>query len=181
MNTYISLLRGINVSGQKKIIMKDLKSLYENMGFKDVTSYIQSGNLIFKSSLTKEATKKLIEHKIFNIYSFNVEVFIETKLSIKEVINKNPFLNNPKLEPKNIYFTILNNQPESHSQLTSSNYGNSEFNSWKNIIYLYCPNGYGKSKLNNNFIEKKLNTKATTRNLRTMLKLNELAANTSLY
>ncbi len=54
METYISILRGINVSGQKKIKMADLKSLYENMGFQDVQTYIQSGNVIFKTNITKK-------------------------------------------------------------------------------------------------------------------------------
>src|SRR5687768_12765274 len=93
METYISLLRGINVSGQKKILMKDLKELYESLGFKNVQTYIQNGNVLFQYK--KETTAKLsskIEKAIEPRYGFQVHMQNLTILEWNAVITANPFI-----------------------------------------------------------------------------------------
>jgi len=89
---YISILRGINVSGQKKIKMTDLKSLYELLDFKNIVTYIKSGNLIFDVE-TKSITelKAKIEKTIEEKYKFHVPVEIRTNLEITDIIKNNPF------------------------------------------------------------------------------------------
>jgi len=90
---YISILRGINVSGQKKIKMADLKILYEEQDFENVITYIQSGNVIFEldAKITIEALKKVIEKAIETKYAFQVPVDIRTNQELKKIIEKCPF------------------------------------------------------------------------------------------
>src|SRR5436305_14052468 len=94
MQTFISILRGINVSGQKKIVMTDLKALYESLGFEDVVTYIQSGNVIFKTGKKIADTElaAVIEQAIFEKYKFHVPVITRTAEEIKQVISINPFV-----------------------------------------------------------------------------------------
>ena len=100
MNKYISILRGINVSGQKKILMTDLKKLYESIGFKDVVTYIQSGNVIFEmnenDSEIELASK--IEEAILKQYLFEVPVIVFKNSDLKHWIDSNPFLNDESIE-----------------------------------------------------------------------------------
>ena len=100
MQTFISILRGINVSGQKKIRMADLKKLYESLGFSDVKTYIQSGNVIFKSdskSSDIELAKK-IEKAISAKYHFEVPVIIRASAELKNIISQNPFVKEKNID-----------------------------------------------------------------------------------
>ena len=168
-NTFIALLRGINVSGQKQIKMANLKILFEKAGFTNVQTYIQSGNVIFNSKNSDIKTIKIkIEKKIKEIYKFDVEVFIITNSKLKSVLQKNPFIKKKK-EIERLYITFLSEKPISLniSKLNEINYSPEEFVIDDDVIYLYFPNGYGKAKLNNNFFENKLKVMATTRNWKT--------------
>lgn len=177
MKTYISILRGINVSGQKKIKMADLKKLYEDLGFKNIQSYIQSGNVVFEFQET--ASKKLEEmifNKIKEHYHFDVPNLVLTPLEIEEVLNKNPFSQHEKM-----YFTFLSDLPSTEriEQLKHLDYSPEEYVIIDKTAYFYSPNGYGKAKMNNNFFESKLKVTATTRNFNTVKKLLEMAKFTS--
>ena len=178
MNTYISLLRGINVGGNNKILMKDLKDLYFSLGFEEIVSYIQSGNVIFKSKKNKEKVQQEIENAILIRFNLTIRVLIETPQTLKESITKCHFLSDAAFDTSKIYFSFLSDAPQDLNKLTNSNYGDAIFSNYKNIIYLYYPNGAGKAKLTNNFLEKKLNLTATSRNFKTLVKLIELS---SLY
>ena len=94
MQNFISILRGINVAGQKKILMSDLKALYQSLQFKDVVTYIQSGNVVFKSDakLSDTGMAKKIENAIDKKYGFHVPVIIRRKKEIQNIISDNPFL-----------------------------------------------------------------------------------------
>src|SRR3989344_9460301 len=108
MNTYISLHRGINVAGQKKIKMSDLKALYEALGFKNVTTYIQSGNVIFQSTQTDiVALSQKIEEKIHKTYQFQVAVIIRTIPELKQIIDENPFVKDRHEDVTKLYITFL--------------------------------------------------------------------------
>ncbi|MFC2170469.1 DUF1697 domain-containing protein [Calditrichota bacterium] len=92
MSTYISMLRGINVSGQKKIKMVDLKKMYESLGFKRVVTYVQSGNVVFDSN-EKDRTKiaSLIEKQIVKSFGYSVPVFIRQPEDLSKIIKNTPF------------------------------------------------------------------------------------------
>jgi len=179
---YISLLRGINVSGQKKVTMPDLKLLYATLGFKNVTTYIQSGNVIFDTSIkSKIILKEKIEKSIAKKYKFHVPVEIRTSQELIKIIKQCPFDSvDIEKEGTKLLVTFLSSPPSKSRIIKILNYVNSPE---KLVIkgteaYLYCPNGYGKSKLSNNFLEKKLEVKATTRNWKSVQKLYELSAST---
>jgi uncharacterized protein (DUF1697 family) len=165
---FLSLLRGVNVGG-KKVPMADLRNLYEELGFKNVTTYIQSGNVIFESKTAAGATSKKIEKKIFETFGFSISVIIRTKEELVSIISKNPFLKEKNIAEEKLYVIFLAEtpDPELTKKAIEADYGPERFVIKEKTIYLYCPVGYGEAKLNNNFFEKKLKVAATTRNWRT--------------
>ena len=179
MPTYISILRGINVSGQKKILMADLKVLYEGLKFKEVITYIQSGNIIFKTEKpfpNKEIANK-IEKTISAKYKFDVPVIVRSVEEIKNIISINPFVNNKGVDIEKLHVTFLNDIPakENLTSIKSFNFPPDEFNIIGKEVFLHCPVSYGETKLSNKFFESKLKVTATTRNWKTVNKLMELA------
>lgn len=175
MGRYIAFLRGINVSGQKKILMKDLRESLNNAGFTNVQTYIQSGNVVFEATSSKIgmlATQ--IEEAIKKDFGFDVPVLVKTQNELVEIMDRNPFA--VTADDKNQYFALLNKcaEPEMVQNLNASDYPNEEFYITDACVYLNCKIGAGKAKLTNNLIEKKLKVTATTRNLKTMKKMIEL-------
>lgn len=177
MSTYIALLRGINVSGQKLIKMTELKELFEKQGFQNVLTYIQSGNVIFYSKeKSSDKIKKIISNSIKQEFGFDVGVLVITPDIIEYVLKNNPFIKKKK-EVDKLYVTFLSEQPSAANvkKLNSTNYSPEEYIINGKLVYLYVPNGYGKTKLNNNLFENKLKVEATTRNWKTINKLWELS------
>lgn len=178
--TYISLLRGINVSGQKKILMTDLKSLYESLGFTNVRTYIQSGNVIFDSNdrFTNKTISKKIERKIIDKYGFEVSVFVKATKEFEAVNALYPFSEIYDLNPKKTFVTLLNETPSERNirVLQSIDLLPDEYLIFDKVIFWYCVDSY-TSKLSNNFFENKLKVVGTTRNWTTMNKLAEIATN----
>jgi len=177
---YVSMLRGINVSGQKKINMTDLKSLYEDSGFEHVVTYIQSGNVVFniQEKKLKKNIEKTIEAAIQTQYGFDVPVLIRTHDEISRVIQHCPFTSiDFEKEGSKILVTFLSSTPSVEAVKNIQPYvaaSESLFVDGKEI-YLHCPEGYGRSKLSNAFFEKKMDVVATTRNWKTVCKLHELS------
>lgn len=176
MNTYISLLRGINVSGYKKIKMVDLINLYKSLKFDNVRTYVQSGNVIFGSELSDvDKISVLIELKLKKYFASEVKVLIRTNKELQQILRKNPFLKN--LDDDRLYVTFLSSKtvsPEFGEKKIFKN-GEDKFYIIGKEIYLHCPDGYGRTKLTNNYFEKKLNVSATARNWNTVNKLNQLS------
>lgn len=179
METYIAFLRGINVGGQKKMPMIEVREMMTRTGFKNVRTYIQSGNIIFKSELnsTKEL-QGLIHRAIEETFGFDVPVLVKTANEIRGVLLKNPYNNENDLAHNRVYFVLLQDTPDAELVKTfkSMNFPNEKFRVSDTCVYLCCENGYGKAKLSNNMIERKLEVKATARNYRTMNKLLEIAS-----
>lgn len=175
MKTFLSILRGINVSGQKKILMADLKNLYEELNFKDTSTYIQSGNVIFNNKSEKGLSKK-IEQKIFEKYYFNVPVIIRTSEEMSDIIEKNPFLNKKDIDASKLYVIYLSEEPliEHVDKIQKYNFNPDAFYISGRQVYLNCADGYGKTKFTNNFFESKLNVIATTRNWKTTIELSKM-------
>ena len=178
MKKYISLLRGINVSGQKKIKMVDLKSIYESLGFANVKTYIQSGNVVFESSISDvKKLKRKTEQKVEKIFGFPVSVIIRSNKEFKRIIHCNPFIGNDKTEDDSkFHITFLTKVPaESAAETVRQSAEKPEALEIRGKeVYLYCPNGYGRTKLSNSFLERKLGVTATTRNWKTVKKLYNL-------
>lgn len=182
MNTYIALLRGINVGGHKKIKMADLKEVLRKLEFRDVVTYIQSGNIVFKDpSENIDALETKIKAAIKKHFDFDVPVLIITHNTLQEILQNNPYakrLEKGEIEDKKMYFMLLCDQPDpiAVSELSKVSFEPEEFLITKNAIYLFAANNYGKTKLHSNFFEKKLKCQGTTRNLKTLTKLLELSS-----
>ena len=178
MTTYISLLRGINVSGQKQIKMAALKVVYESLKFERVRTYIQSGNVVFQSSNDKITLNKNIEIAIKEHFDFDAPVLILTQHQLESTAKNLPFTSiNIEEEGNKIIVFFLSESISIDQENTLGAYlSNSEqlvLN--QNVIYLYCPEGSGKSKLTNKLIETKLKLTSTASNIKTVNKLLLLA------
>ncbi len=175
MKTYISILRGINVSGQKSIKMIDLKVLYESLRFKNVQTYIQSGNVVFKTEETdRQKIISNIEDAIRKEYGFDVPIQIRNKEELKKIIDNFPFEGGRELNRLLVTFlaeTVVHIPMNEIEKLKAKD---DEIIFVGKEVYLYVPGGYGKSKLDNNTLERKLKVKATTRNWKTINKLYEM-------
>jgi len=180
LTTYISILRGINVSGHNSIKMEALRQMYAELGYINIFTYIQSGNIIFQSESTNPGDiEKTITEKIFQSFNCIVPVFVLTVVELNEALENNPFRNDATKDTAFLHLTFLSDAPDKIlvEKIQKDIYLPDEFAVLNKTIYLYCPNGYGNTKLSNTFFENKLKLKATTRNLRTALKLQHLAEN----
>ena len=181
MQTFISILRGINVSGQKKILMTDLKILFESLDFKGIATYIQSGNVVFKSDskISDIQLSKKIEKAISAKYHFEVPVIIRSSDELKNIISQNPFVKEKSIDLKKLHVTFLSETPnkEKIDQIKQTDFLPDRFVIKGNEIYLHIPDSYGETTLSNKFFENKLKVSATTRNWNTVNKLFEMTVN----
>lgn len=181
MNRYIAILRGINVSGKHLIKMADLRSTFEKMGFQQVTTYIQSGNIIFSGKkINENKLEDAISRQLKKDFGFDTPVIVLTGKDLEKVIVENPFVKHPGKKPEFMHVTFLASAPKSFNmeEIEAKKMEKEEIVYRDKVIYLYCPNGYGNTKLNNTFLEKKLQVTATTRNWKTTNELLKIAENT---
>ncbi len=169
------MLRGINVGGHSKVNMAELKEIYESIGYENVQTYLQSGNVIFQSLSTNPLDIiKEIEIKIEETIGFKIGVFIRTAAEMHQVIGKNPFT---KKDAAKLHVTFLSESPKKIplNAIEAAKSREEAFSITGREVYLFCPNGYGWTKLSNNFLEKKLQVGATTRNWNSVNALASLA------
>jgi uncharacterized protein (DUF1697 family) len=178
MQTYVALLRAINLGSRNKIAMADLRKLFEALGAEDVTTYVQSGNVVFKSPL-RSASKltRAIEGRISRDLGLDVRVLLRTGPQLAKVVDGNPFAKGAP-DAATLHVTLLAERPGAASvrDLDPAAGQPDEFRVVGQEVYLHCPNGYGRSKLTNAYFEQRLSVAATTRNWKTVTKLAELAS-----
>ena len=159
--------------------MADLKTLYESLKFVNVKTYIQSGNVIFESALSDvNKLKRKIEQKIEKTFAFSVSVIIRSNDEFESIINRNPFAGQGSTEDDTtLLVTFLADTPSESIENTIQQFAKKPeaLVIRGREIYLHCPNGYGRSKLSNSFLERKLGVTATTRNWKTVKKIYELS------
>lgn len=173
MIDYIVFLRGINVSGQKLIRMEDLKVMLTDVGFHKPETYIQSGNIWLKSDLADAGSVAFVIYKaILERFGFDVPTLAVSHESICGIVDKNPFLHEG-MEEKRLYYTLLSEFPDDSCKdaLLRLESENDELKIDGKTVYILVKDKYSDSKLSNNFIEKTLKVKATTRNHATMMKM----------
>lgn len=151
--------------------MADLRELLKDLKFQNVQTYIQSGNIILDSDKSKDAICNQIKEGIKTKFEYDVPVLVRTIPEWEKVIKNYPF---SKENEKIVAFSFLN-KVSNETILEVKNIGEDKYKIVDDVVYLNCASGFGKTKLTNSTIEKKLNVIATTRNLRTTLKLLELA------
>lgn len=178
METYISLLRGINVSGQNRISVPELTRIYDSLDLRNVATYFQSGNVVFdcaEEDPAKISTK--IEAEIARSFGTNVRVILRDKIDFIKILESNPFIIHGKSDPVKLHITFLSDLPSEVEvrKMPHPASDGDEFLVYDKEVYVLCPNGYGKTKFSNTFFERKLNVSATTRNWKTVNALYEMA------
>lgn len=165
------------------IKMEALRNLYTAMGFCDINTYLQSGNVTFRALATDEQMlEQTIEQYIKEEFSLDIPVQVMNIEVLKSVIHNNPFLKDNTLDPSFFHVTFLKNLPTlvDNVVIESKKTEQEKIAFSDKVIYLYCPEGYGNTKLNNNFLEKRLKVTATTRNWKTTTALLQLAQETEI-
>lgn len=173
MIRYVALLRGINVSGQKNITMEDLRDFFAIPGLHNISSYIQTGNVLFDSEETNEELLTLtLEKQLEGKLGYKVNVILRSLQNLRDVIENNPYEHIKTEEKPSLYVTFLSEIPAFDVRGSLGVYSNdAEYARVVNKeVYVVSPN-YGKTCFSNTFIEKKLGVVATTRNWNTVNKL----------
>ena len=175
---YIALLKGINVGGNHKIKMDALREMCGKIGLENVKTYIQSGNIVFDSSVESPAAiEDAIHQGIKDTFGFDIATLVLTEAYVKDTFANNPYLaENEAIDIKLLHVTFLKTEPAAElvEALNAMDFGTDEFKIIGTRAYLHFPNGYGRTKLTNAHFERKLKVEATTRNWRTVGKLSAL-------
>ncbi len=144
--------------------MEQLRKSFEALGLGDVQTYVQSGNVVFKApKQSSEILSNKIREKIARDFGFSVPVIIRSSEEVRRAIKNNSFLKQRGIDSSKLHITFLSKAPEK-DRLNSGT-----------EVYLYCPDGYGRTKLSNNALERVLGVTATTRNWNTVNKLHEMS------
>jgi uncharacterized protein (DUF1697 family) len=178
MTVIISMLRGVNVGGHNKIKMEALRALYESLKLWDAQTYVQSGNVIFRteerdiSRLTKR-----IEEGIERKFRFRPNVILRTTAEMREVIARNPFAKRRGIEPGKLLVTFLGSDPGAEAREKALQIKCDPEELWieRREMYIYFPNGVGRSKLSLVRLEKTLKIPGTARNWNSVTKMLEMA------
>jgi uncharacterized protein (DUF1697 family) len=178
MSVIISMLRGVNVGGHNKIKMEALRALYESLKLRDAQTYVQSGNVIFRSDERDMARlAKRIEDGIERKFAFRPNVILRRAAEIRDVIARNPFAKRRGIEPGKLLVSFLASDPgeEGREKLRQMKCDPEELRIEGREIYIYFPNGMGRSKLPWAGLDKILKTSATGRNWNSVTKMLEMA------
>ena len=175
MTKYIAFLRAINVGG-RVVKMGDLKKMFAMPGFKNIATYIQSGNVVFDHSETdKDVLIKKVETKLLKSLGYEVKTFLKTIPDMEAVVKKNLFKKYP--DDMGLYVSFLSGRPDDEvvKLLLLLQTDHEQFRFTDSEVYILVRKGaYGETKFSNNFLEKKLKLYATTRNWATVNKMLEM-------
>jgi len=177
MEKYIILLRGINVSGKNKLKMADLRAMLEAMKFANIQTYIQSGNIVLEAKeMPNIELAQCVKTQIKTTFDYDVPTLVLRVGEWQAIFQNNPFLTKRNEDTTKLHVTILAELPDKGliNTIKDIQHKADEFEIIGNNIYLFCPDGYGRTKFTNIFFERKLKVAATTRNWSTMGKLMEM-------
>lgn len=177
MTTHVALLRGINIGKNKRIAMEDLRTMFADLGHRDISTYIASGNVLFEAD--RKPSPKLaatISAAIEDTFGFEVAVVVLDRAELAAIATESPFANRAS-DPKHVIVTVLAAPPDPGviDSLDRSSYLPEQFAVVERSIHIHTPNGQAGMQLHNAFWEKLTGTTATTRNWRTMTKLLEMS------
>ncbi len=175
MTVYVSMLRAVNVGGTSRIKMDALRAAYESIGLKDVRTLLQSGNVIFRSGIAdRQQLVKRITQELERRLELKAEVVLRTLAEIASIVERGPVLS-PRADKAKLLVMFLSTVPDGAAQaaLAKGHKGPEMLEMRGPEIYLYYPDGVGRSKLTGAVIENKLNISGTARNWNTLQKLLE--------
>jgi uncharacterized protein (DUF1697 family) len=178
MAVIISMLRGVNVGGHNRIKMDALRALYESLKLRDPQTYVQSGNVIFRTDerdLVRLAQR--VENGIERRFGFRPAVIVRTASELRDVIARNPFAKRRGIEPSRLLVTFLAGDPgpEARDQVRRMKTAPEELRIEGRELYIYYPNGMARPKLSWAALEKTLKTPGTGRNWNSVTKMLEIA------
>ena len=174
MTTHLALLRGINVSGHNMIKMEALKTTLEAIGFQNVQTYIQSGNVFVDTEEENAAAVGFkIKQEIFKVFGHEVPVVVIGSADLEACFKNNPFLKEKDIDTKKLYVAFISTtlQSTSMNDLKISQFKPDEASIDGNKIFIKYAVGAGKTRFDQKYIEKKLNVTATIRNWNTVTQL----------
>ena len=175
MAIFVSMLRGVNVGGHGRIKMAALAKLHESLGLRRVETLLQSGNVLFETSLKdREKLAKRIEQELERSFDLRIDVIVRSLDEIRNLVERGPLLS-PRADPSKLLVMFLSRVPDPRAlaDLVKSHKGPEMLEPRGPEIYLYYPEGVGRSKLSGAFIENKLGASGTARNWNTLTKLIE--------
>jgi uncharacterized protein (DUF1697 family) len=167
------------MTGHNSIKMADLSLLYHTLGFLENKTYIQSGNVIFRTdhSISEEEISKKIEKAIKEKYGYNVPVMIRTSDEVRSLFSRNPYLDIKDFDPSKMAVVFLHEiiTALQIEKMRNISYPPDKYQITDREIFIYCPNGFGRTKLYTNFFEDKMSVVGTSRNWRTITTILSLA------
>lgn len=178
MPTYVALLRSVNVGGRNRLAMDDLRSLVDGAGYRDPTTYLQSGSVVCSGRGSPEAVGRAIENRMASDLGWSVPVIVRSKKQLEDILGAIPFAHHD-VDTKFLHVTFLAEWPDPQAveslDADATRFGDDRCSVIGRQVYLDCPGGYGKTKLNNTYLERRLGRSATTRNWRTVTTLAAMA------
>ena len=177
MKTYVLLLRGVMPSGKNKVPMKQLREVLGKHGFENVRTYIASGNALVETDLSVRDIETKVHHLIKRHIGPDLTIIVRTGAQLQKILDENPFKKGHDIS--RVFFVSFAHKPASYKidKLQKEDFGDCQLNFGENAAYMYIPGDASRSKLSNNFLEKKLDVSATMRNFNTMSKLIEMSHN----
>jgi uncharacterized protein (DUF1697 family) len=174
---YVSMLRGINVGGHKQIKMDQLRKSFEELGFEQVKTYIQSGNVVFKTGkVSTSALSKRIEEKILDDFGFLASVVSRTSDEMRKTIENNPFLKEGGANAEKLYVTFMSEAPTAAAlkKLTELMVEPDQLRYSGKELFFNLPNGVSESVLMKKPVDRVLGVVITTRNWKTVNSLHQM-------
>jgi uncharacterized protein (DUF1697 family) len=179
MQNYISFLRGVNMTGHNSIKMTDLSALFIKLGLKDAETFIQSGNVIFSDhgGIPPLTLSKTLEQAILERFNYIIPVMIRTNSELNDLFSANPFLKETDFDPSKMAVLFLHDEPSDDQiqKVANVDFPPDKFMIVGREIFIYCPNGFGRTKLYTNFFEKKMGVIGTARNWKTVTTISGIA------
>ena len=167
------------MTGHNSIKMADLSKLYEKIGFFDNKTYIQSGNVIFKSDteVDREEIADRITSEILKKFGYDIPVMIRDIAKLRQLTVSNPYIEIKDFDPSKLAVIFLLNPPTEIAveKMKNISYPPDQYYISDKEIFVYCPNGFGKTKLYTNFFENKMGVTGTARNWKTITRILEIA------
>ena len=175
MNTYIALLRGVNVGGNRKIAMADLRAMLAGMGFSGVHTVLQSGNIVFRS--TQKPSAAMLESETEKVLGLKTRYFLRTAKEWRAILDANPFSEMAKDDPSHLLVFLLDGKPSAAAlkSLAGAIKGKEKIHGAGTHLYATFPDGIADSKLTNPLMDRQLGVIGTGRNWNTAAKLAALA------
>lgn len=175
MGRFVALLRAVNVGG-RKLPMAELRALCSELGWTDVATYIQSGNLVFSASGVAEALEAALERAIAGRFKMEVPVVVRTAAQWRRYAPSSPFPQAAKDEPNRLMLLVSKKPPAAGAEraIQAKAAAGEQVRRTGDSLWIHFPQGSGTSKLTPTLIDRAIGSPATSRNFNTVLKLEEM-------